>query len=183
MPNWCENELKIWGKAEDVQSVLDRIRKEDNDNPDEDPLIDFNKIIPYPEEYRVQDEVAKKAEAEWRALPEGERPPYSTLPKDGFNSGGYHWCIANWGTKWNACDVMEIRDGLKGTTRTYGVGFSTAWSPPEPIIRKLGETFPTVNFQLKYWEGGVGFKGTLEIRKGECVKDETDNSYRGGRGG
>lgn len=183
MPNWCENELKIWGKPEAVQTVLDHIRPDSNDNPHEAQLIDFDKIIPYPEEYRVKDEIAKKAEAEWRALPEGERPPYNTLPKDGFNSGGYDWCVRSWGTKWNACDVMQMMDETKGQVRKFGFGFSTAWSPPEPVVRALGELFPTVNFQLKYWEGGVGFKGTLEIRKGECVKDETDNSYRGHRGG
>ena len=37
----------------------------------------------------------------------------------------YDWCRANWGTKWNACEVY-ISDNI--------ISFQTAWSVPDPIF-------------------------------------------------
>lgn len=37
----------------------------------------------------------------------------------------YSWCIANWGTKWNACEVY-ISDNL--------IEFQTAWNVPDGIL-------------------------------------------------
>ena len=42
----------------------------------------------------------------------------------------YHWCIENWGTKWDA-DILglEVQD-----YDTLEISFNTAWSPPEGVI-------------------------------------------------
>lgn len=183
MPNWCENELKISGKELDVSSLLEAVRS-DRLGDEEPDLIDFNKVIPYPQEYREKDKIAQEARDQWHALPEDSRPPYSeVVPRDGYNQGGYEWCSRSWGTKWNACDISLLKDEIKNGRRNVLLYFTTAWSPPEPIVRELADKFPTLNLQLKYWEGGCGFKGVLEFRKGECVKDQHDNQYRGHRGG
>ena len=42
----------------------------------------------------------------------------------------YDWCVENWGTKWNACEV-QVSD--------YTIEFSTAWAFAEPVMRKLAE--------------------------------------------
>lgn len=53
----------------------------------------------------------------------------------------YDWCIENWGTKWNSYDnEAEGKDCIK---------FSTAWSDPEPIIRKLAEMYPEM--KIEHW--------------------------------
>ena len=43
----------------------------------------------------------------------------------------YDWAIANWGTKWNACDsdCSHVDEGW--------ITFDTAWCMPEPIIKKI----------------------------------------------
>lgn len=52
----------------------------------------------------------------------------------------YDWRIYNWGTKWNSYD-NEIENNC--------VKFSTAWSDPEPVIRKLSEEYPDV--KVEHW--------------------------------
>lgn len=50
----------------------------------------------------------------------------------------YDWCLSNWSTKWNACNVeKEVEDELYEVTYT----FETAWSPPENILRVLKGKF------------------------------------------
>jgi hypothetical protein len=51
--------------------------------------------------------------------------------------GDNQWCVDNWGTKWNACDIsVDIED--KEVAEYF---FMTAWSPPEEIYWKLKEKF------------------------------------------
>jgi hypothetical protein len=110
MPNWCENSLTITGP--DVKKVLEYIR---SDNC----ILDFNKIIPYPKMYLDMDlrsqEYEKKRNAILKENSEDKLEAlyaeYGVTPdtpwlKNGFNSGGYEWCLDNWGTKWNSGDVQ-----------------------------------------------------------------------------
>ncbi len=91
----------------------------------------------------------------------------------------HEWCIAHWGTKWNACATQFKEDPTDTKATLY---FETAWSPPLPVIAKLSTQFPQLSFTLRYWEGGFGFKGTFRVRNGKILCDDT-LSYRGRRGG
>lgn len=179
MPNWCENELTVTGPVDRVGEFMSLITQVDQMN------LDFNLFVPYPAEYKHLDQVAQLAHEAWRALPEAERPPYSTLPRDGYNSGGYEWCVRNWGTKWNVNhEVGEIK-APKSTDRRRSVRltFNTAWSPPTPVVLAMSHQFPDIKFTLKYWEQGCGFRGTYRAHRGGCTEDTVDNQYRGRRGG
>ena len=61
--------------------------------------------------------------------------------KDFGATSWYHWCIGNWGTKWNACDIYMASEDT--------IVFYTAWNHPEPIIQKISELFD-VNVKLAY---------------------------------
>lgn len=52
----------------------------------------------------------------------------------------YDWNVENWGTKWNSYDNEIEKNCVK---------FSTAWSDPTPIIRKLSEKYPDV--KVEHW--------------------------------
>ena len=67
----------------------------------------------------------------------------------------YHWCIANWDTKWEP-DMLgiEVQD-----YDTLEISFNTAWSPPEGVIAKLREKFPELTFQCFYDEPGCEIAG------------------------
>ena len=130
--------------------------------------LDFNKFVPYPDEFdKIDRENAKFTEG----MTDEQKRVLLRLHgrmKDGFNSGGYEWCINNWGTKWSAYDVKV--DENEGSV-TYL--FCTAWSPPTPVVKAMGQKFPKLKFALEYREPGMGFKGTLIINNGKVEEDWT----------
>lgn len=189
MPNHCENDLYIRGRASEVANMLEAIKSEETQ-------FDFATLIPYPKQFEDMDK-------EYRAIsPYGFAAPHAQpaltdidrkrleaaylkkwnqtgpYPKDGYNSGGYDWCIKNWGTKWNAYEI-EIFRNKNGSAK---IKFHTAWSPPVPIIIALGKKFPSLKLLLRYFEGGAAYQGELRIIEGD-VQVDASKEYRGRRGG
>jgi hypothetical protein len=60
--------------------------------------------------------------------------------------------------------------------------FDTAWSPPIPVIEKLASMFPDHAFELKYFEGGIGFSGHARWTGGS-EEFHYQYDYDGPRGG
>jgi hypothetical protein len=189
MPNWCSNDLTIEG--EDVLKVLEFIK---DDKINEGYSFDFSKVIPYPEKWKKLDEIAQDFDRKQMALDKKD-PEFAEKmkalreefgleegqwrPKDGYNQGGYDWCIENWGVKWN---VGEMEEGYVQDNFAQFV-FDTPWGPPEPVIRALSEKFPECQFSIEYYEGGMGFCGEFTYKAGEQVSSSHRDNYRGHRGG
>ena len=97
----------------------------------------FNMIIPMPD-----DILRHNLTAEDRAKSEGRN--------------WYDWCVANWGTKW---DAYEVRVQRLSDTSLY-VMMETAWSPPIPIFEKLVE----LGFEVSayYLDEGWNYIGQFE---------------------
>ena len=191
MPNWCENDLTLWGDEEEVNSVLDFIGA-----TGDKPVFDFNRIIPYPPEWAERDnemaalfplsESFVKDDADRSELKDHLMAKYGSLT-DAYNLGGHDWCVEHWGTKWNAFSVKVA--GPK-------VSFMTAWSPPsQELISALAKKFPKVTFCLEYFERGAAYCGgftcygeedwpyeEMAFAPGE-VMGEWSGDYRGVRGG
>lgn len=157
MPNWCTNQLTIKGK--DTPAVLAALNGTYS-------VVDFNKITPYPNEYRRLDRQAREYE---RAHP-GDR---IGRPKDGFNSGGYEWRIEHWGTKWNADDAEIISADDVGAT----ILFFTAWAPPIPIITRISEMFPNAAITMEFAEPLGGYRGTLVASAGKVTIVDYDAKW------
>lgn len=175
MPNYCECHLRI---SDDncelnIAPILEAI------SSDKRP-IDFKKIIPYPAEWEKADTEMREWEERVNQLPPEDRRAvdWSKRPKDGYNQGGYEWCIQNWGTKWNAGDTDIITIGEYEAI----FKFDTAWSPPIPVISKLSEMFPAYGFQLEYYEMGMQFCGSINWRDGK-IEQQAQAAYHGWRGG
>lgn len=167
MPNWCENDLMVSGPTARVRDFLVFASSETT-------LFDFDRFIPYPEEWAAKDRVWEA----WLADPN----PTGEMPSDGFNAGGYEWCVERWGTKWNACRV-NVGDATEcGGELSAALHFDTAWSPPRPVILKASELFPDLRFDLRYFEGRGGFCGTCICEGGSVTRDDT-RPYSGNRGG
>lgn len=176
MPNWCECDLEINGKKEEVEKFMEEAKTENS-------ILDGDVAIPYPWEYRLLDKYTHKDMSE---MPEEIKKELTekgySLDKDGFNQGGYEWCIENWGTKWGIVDpsIVEEKEVYDEYVVTYT--FRCAWSPPTPVIVKFGEMYPSLNFKMNYYEMGMQFQGVLAIENGEVIEDKAWE-YDGERGG
>lgn len=202
MPNHCSNILSVSMTTNDSAADLLRFveqahsTQEENGKPYE-MYIDFNKFIPYPEKWAKMDEEHRKAEKRLQELqftrnPDPNGRPYwlpNPVPpkdsilareikqlqekerqKDGYNSGGYDWCREKWGTKWNAYN-QDVAPTIKPHSRQYT--FTTAWSPPEPVIKKMSELYPTLRFTCEWSEEG-GYFGKFQYIAGKLIKKMSD---------
>lgn len=180
MPNWCENDLYFSGPEDEVLKFKKLVGLDKTP-----PRFNFDAVIPYPDDFRQMDleSIAfswssKKSDEEKKAARDAYEQKWGTT-KDGFNSGGYEWCIANRGTKGNACDVSLYAHPRRGEC----VSFDTAWTPPQPVIEKLFELFPAVRFELEYFECGVAFCGGLSYDPEDDETRSWSGEYSGSRGG
>jgi hypothetical protein len=169
MPNWCECDLYIQGASARIDEFLRLVKGEESN-------FDFDRLIPYPEHFKKLDQVA----AEWDKLHPLPRTgeSWKERPKDGYNQGGYEWCIKNWGTKWPPKCAEVSRSALE----LVEISFATAWSPPTPVIQRAAELFPELRFELRYFECGSMFNGMFACEHGTVVTDES-GVYYGNRGG
>ena len=88
----------------------------------------------------------------------------------------YDWRISNWGTKWNAYET-EIGSYCDGSLELY---FYTANYGAVPVIKKLAEMFPNLEFIYKYADEvfpyncgeGYGTEGSFSFKYAEDGSDE-----------
>lgn len=157
MPNWCDNALRVEGTVTKVQAFIDQNKGTDDDEPTD---LDFNKAVSLPPELigRLAFTSADEFTAEFN-----ER----------FGAdNAYDWHVRNWGTKWNATDVVVI-SGLMEDGRAYAeYTFATAWSPPDHWLRKTALLYPDLFFQLHWEEPGIAMRGTITAQDENY--DETD---------
>lgn len=189
MPNWCENDLTVICSSKNSDDITKFIKHAEGDNGE----LDFEKFVPKPQDKIDESKTAileSKTEMErWSGYfglfekrDKNKKPTEAEINAAAksrwFNNGGYEWCCANWGTKWNADEAFVRREK---PTRAI-MKFSTAWSPPTPVVLAMSKLFPTLRFYLRFYEGGAGYKGSFVAKNGEVLKDSTE-SYRGRRGG
>jgi hypothetical protein len=156
MPNHCNNTVSFVGSVEDVTRLIETVKSDNRP-------FSFDAIVPYPKEYKDLDIAANEYEKE-----HGMMKRCQDGIKDGFNSGGYDWCLANWDTKWDAYDFNE-----KEITEN-SISFCTAWSPPINVIRELGNLFPNVQIRLEFHELGMMFMGSFEVFQGSEELEERE---------
>jgi len=153
MPNWCHNTITIKCKPNTAATVRKAITNSQGE-------FSFDVIIPYPEVYRQAD---SRAEA-WRNLPADKRKD-TTPPEDGYNHGGYEWCIVNWGTKWDADNVS-----LNSDDNAIYIECDTAWSPPLPVMAAISELPDVECVTIRYVEPGMVYAGEWTFRNGQAVR-------------
>ena len=102
--------------------------------------------------------------------PEGELLAWM-VPQPNFegDQDWYMWRVNAWGTKWDVTDVYIDNDD---EVDSIEFSFSTAWAPPVDAFRTWAELDGRVQFNLEYWEPGVGFVGSAS-----WDGDSFDDSY------
>ena len=150
MPNWCYNRIEVYGDSDTKEQI-----KEIHDIF-ENETQPFNQIFPIPDFKNIPNEKGDLPILEQHKGKDGEVMFETYNFPDGKNDDRwYHWCIANWGTKWEP-DIADIE---YEDSEQLQLTFSTAWSPPEGIVEKLREKYPELSFQCFYDEPGMESAG------------------------
>jgi len=151
MPNWCNNSIKLYNCDEPFDQAVKDYLTTDGD----ETILDFQKIIPMPEELKNTTS----------PTPDDINPELqkTLLEKYGADNW-YDWSVKHWGTKWNCCDPF---------INELGMSFTTAWSPPTPVIEALAKLIKK-DLRMTYVEEGMGFCGEFYAYGNGTV---VDNCY------
>ena len=141
MPNWCNNEVSIIPENGEGLEEMKQFAEECFTEKE----LDFEKIIPYPES-------APSREDQPEDFMERLKHPFAKW----YNDFGYDWCIENWGTKWNACEQVNVLGDEE-----INLDFQTAWSPPQGIYEKIQTRLPNCSISWFYREDGMQVSGWL----------------------
>lgn len=188
MPNHVQNILTFGGSAEAVKKVMDFIKGKNADD-DGTSLIDFNVIVPMPDDLKIDETTAghdamlylklqhdpnrtedfEKVKEKVDGWSEESREGYMELGRAYIKNlrmygatTWYDWRRTHWGTKWNAYDQHLDGDG--------SIWFNTANSTPAPVIERIAQLFPEVTIDLLYADEDAGYNvGHVTFEDGECV--------------
>ena len=150
MPNWCYNRIQVYGD----ETTLDQV-KEIHDIFEKHP-DPFNQIFPIPDFKNIPNEQGELPVLKQEFNKDGKLMWETYNFPDGKNDDRwYHWCISNWGTKWDVSELcVEYADDEQ-----LELTFSTAWSPPEGVVEKLKDKYPDLSFSCFYDEPGCEIAG------------------------
>jgi len=120
---------------------------------------------------RAMTQTFKKSEEEKNGIYQLGRTYVENYRMCGYTTW-YEWNIANWGTKWNAYETEKKDEDT--------ISFDTAWSMPEPVMLKLSEMFPEIEFEHWYADEDAGSNtGYVTYKAGEitggCAYDSCSN--------
>jgi hypothetical protein len=165
MPNWCSNNLNVWGDENELSEFKKHSLTPADHNSPEDFDFTFEGLYPTPKELMENSSPISKQESETDA---DFKSRVKRLEDEYGYNNWYEWRVYNWGTKWDASESVIMTNN----NEEFYVGFDTAWAPPTNWLKKVSIRFPNLNFSLTYMEEGQGFCGKLRIGEGEIVEDE-----------
>ena len=90
--------------------------------------------------------------------------PEPAYPDD---TSWYDWRVNNWGTKWEICNPYIIDNDSNEIT----FEFETAWGPSVEAFHTWASGREGVEFELQYFEPGVGFVGEAVYQDEEFDDD------------
>ena len=206
MPNYVKNKVRFNGSDNDIKTMLEAIKSDElgigtiDFNKvipmPEDLMIEsgsrtttgLKMVDSYIKENNLRGLLSKATANELKLelnkhtseLPEDEQSTWEIGVKSAVNilkygyPNWYDWSCDNWGTKWNACGYSE---GIDYSENEY-LEFDTAWSAPIPVLVKLSEMFPKIEFQHKWADEDFGQNvGDVTYKKGEML-DYTPSPHK-----
>ena len=154
MPNWFYFSLNVSGEKKDVEQFVENV-KGSEEFETEGREFDFNHFIPQPENI-------------FRGNLGNDEEKYC---KENGLPDWYTWNNANWGTKWNAVCDDEIAISVDGFPFEHEYNLSTAWAFPTPVIKKMIEMYPNLDFNI-VGEEESGAYGVYIVSSEEIWEEE-----------
>ena len=143
MPNWCDNVLRIrHNQPAAIRNILEACTAKEL----------FSYFRPCPPDLMDTSWGHMGDEEEQHLLEIKQR---KNLQEHGYRTW-YDWCNANWGTKWDACEIHCLpQTDEQGDY--LSICFTTAWAPPIAWY----EYMLTLGYQIEafYAETGMYFCG------------------------
>jgi hypothetical protein len=161
MPNWTTNTLQVSGNKEFLADFIAKtIKPAKEEDYDSRGKFTFRELHPIPQALQGDYSPLPKIENE------NEQEFQARMLRNKFLYGAcdwYDWCVANWGTKWDACytELEQIEEDY------IYIKFNTAWSPPLDWFYKVIPMYPDLEFDLIFDIEGDDHCGILMGRKGE----------------
>ena len=192
MPNWCENDLSINGRKNDVIDFFKKVgfnekEKSLNDFLEQNPLT-LRSWMPMPETYKTMDTTNAKRQQnkdesdedyqkyceEYDAAVKYQDDTYGVV-------GWYDYNLKTLGTKWDI-QINEFEPNCCiGEQSFVTFSFLTAWCPPDAWLKTLIEEFPKLTFDLSAFEPGnaftyhlVGSNGAIDLEMEDTYSPEED---------
>lgn len=106
-------------------------------------------------------EIPEETEAAFLKIRTDISPEEFALGKQAFQNeqkygatDWYHWCVNNWGTKWNSYGY----DGYDNSDapETHTLSFNTAWSAPHRVLEALTQKYPDIEFTHEWADEDFG---------------------------
>lgn len=184
MPNNVTNVMRFIGDEDIIVKLLENI--ESVDNNDTKVYIDFNKIIPMPEELHInphgeiefaikwalkqiklkQEDVAKLKGFDRLIAPLEAHNAYNSKSPLEFNDeewGIFIQCLQNIRKhghmswySWSIANWGTKWNAYSQSESNNEITFETAWSTPYPIFEKLSELYPDVRIVIYYADEDTG---------------------------
>jgi len=190
MPNWCYNNMTVYGQADDLKKLVKDISIKQTDETTGKRIgrLSFAHLYPVPAELLEYNAPLSRKDENGKPihLSDEEREALRERFIAEYGAGDwYDWCCSHWGTKWGDCETNIDEEQLnkkgnisirKGTT-SIGIYYETAWSPADGLIRKVSELHPNLLFSVVSTEEAEMFACWSVFHNGKVVGDgygETD---------
>ena len=100
MPNWCENRVRLSDNGDNSEQFDKLVKLLDGPDP-------FNSIFPRPDFTKIPNSKGELPIKQEIKNDKGEVVAETFNFPDGKNDDRwYHWCVDNWGTKWDMCCLL-----------------------------------------------------------------------------
>lgn len=158
MPNYVANIVTFDGDEKRIKDMLLAVQN-DEFGPGS---ISFNKIIPMPPELDIECGRSKTDPQVIRNIQMYGAPDW------------YDWRREHWNTKWDAGGYEEDKD----YSQCDKLAFRTAWHEPAPVIQKLSEMYPDIEFTHQWAEEQMVVNcGTAKYKAGVQTEYEQVEGY------
>lgn len=177
MANNVTNILELKGSKENIDFFKSEFGEKNNN-------IDFNTIIPMPEELNIEstlhtdfivgefkspiDNSLQRIRNWYKGIKEEDKPKIEKEFYQGIlnylkygHQTWYTWRLENWGTKWNAYNVLFKNNKIK---------FDTAWNPVPSVVSAMAKQHPNVKIRYIYADEDTGYNvGLYNFENGSVI--------------